>query len=175
MTSQDSGTNQSCPASDDTICQFLLAQISYVTTHFQIADAKGAGVIAYISVLSGYTASKTSLSAGPPYGLATWLALIGGGVGLVALATSFLALMPRGWSGKDSNDPFSWVGLSSVASIVPYTDRLPQLTLLEMQRALADTVETCSFIIRRKYRLVSLAILTSFVATALQGASWLVA
>ena len=175
MTSRDSGTSQSSPASDDTAFLFLQTQISYVTSHLQIADAKAAGVIAYISVLSGYTSSKISLSAGPPYGFAAWLALIGGSVGLLALAAAFLAVMPRGWPGRDPNDPFSWAGLSSGASTAPYTDRLPQLTPREMQRALADTVETCSLAVSRKYRLVSVAILTSIVATALQGASWLVA
>ncbi len=175
MTSTDSGTSQSSPASDDMALQYLQTQIGYVTSHLQIADAKAAGVIAYISVLSGYTGSKVSFSAGPPNSLASWLAVIGAGVGLGALAAAFLAVTPRGWPGRDSNDPFSWVGLSSAASRAPYTDRLPLLTPREMKRALADTVETCSLILIRKYRLVSAAILTSIAATALQCSSWLVA
>lgn len=173
MTTTESGTGQPSPASDDTRFQFLQTQISYVTSHLQIADAKAAGVIAYISVLSGYTASKISLSAGLPFALGVWLALIGVGVGLLALAAAFLAVMPRGWLGRDPKDPFSWIGLSSAASTVPYADRLPQLTEREMQRALADAVETCSLIISRKYWLVSASILASMLATALQGASWL--
>jgi hypothetical protein len=173
MTGQDSGTSRSSPASDVTAFEFLQTQINYVTSHLQIADAKAAGLIAYISVLSGYTASKINLSAGPPYGLAAWLALIGGAVGLVALAAAFLVVMPRGWPGRDPRDPFSWVGLSSAASAAPYIDRLPQLTPREMQRALADTVETTSLIISRKYRLVSVAVVTSLAATALQAVSWL--
>lgn len=175
ITSMDSLTSQLPAASDDMAFQFLQTQISYVTSHLQIADGKAAGLIAYVSILSGYTSSRISLSAGPPYELAALLALIGGGVGLVALAAAFLAVVPRGWPGRDRNDSFSWVGLSSSASTAPYTDRLPQLTPEEMQRALADAVETCSLIISRKYRLVSVAIWTSFVATALQGASWLLA
>ena len=62
MTHTDPGTSRSSPASDDTTFEFLQTQISYVTSHLQIADAKAAGLIAYISVLSGYTASKVSLS-----------------------------------------------------------------------------------------------------------------
>ena len=175
MTSMNSDTSQSFPASADVAFQFLQTQTSYVTSHLQIADAKAAGVIAYISIVSGYTASKVSISAGPPYQLAAWIALSGAAIGLVALAMAFLAVMPRGWPGRDPDDPFSWVGLAAAASTAPYTERLPLLTAGEMQHALADTVETCALIIHRKYRLVSASILTSILATVLQSASWFVA
>ena len=175
MEHTDSDASDPARASDDTALQFLQTQIGYVTAHLQIADGKAAGVIAYVSVLSGYTSSRFSLSAGPPYAFAVWLALIGAGVGLVGLAAAFLAVVPRGWRGKDPSDPFSWVGLSFSGSTGPYTDRLPLLAPRDMQRALADVVETCSIIIRRKYRLVAVAIVTSLVATALQVVSWTVA
>lgn len=174
MTTKDSDTTEPA-ASDDMRLQFLQTQISYVTCHLQIADAKAAGVIAYISVLSGYTASKISLSAGPPYGLAAWLGVIGGAIGLVALASAFLAVVPRSWPGRDPKDPFSWVGLSPAASSNPYPDRLSQLTPRDMQHALADAVETASLIINRKYRHVVVSVLSSLAASALQASSWLVA
>ena len=169
----DSLTSQLPAASDDIAFQFLQTQISYVTSHLQMADGIAAGLVAYVSVLSDYTSSRISLAGGLPYEAAAWLALIGGGVGLVALATAFLAVVPRRWPGRDRTDSFSWVGLSSAASTEAYADRVPQLTQQSMRRALADAIETCSLIISRKYRLVSVAIWRSFGATAVQGASWL--
>lgn len=171
----DSDASHPRRAPDDTALQFLQTQIGYVTAHLQIADGKAAGVITYVSVLTGYTSSGFSLSAGPHYAFAVWLALIGTSVGLVALAAAFLALVPRGSPGRDSNDPFSWVGLSFSGATDSYIDRLPLLSPQEMQRALADVVETCSIVIRRKYRLVAVAIVTSLVATTLQVVSWTIA
>lgn len=161
------------PASVEMTFKFLQMQISYVTSHLQIADGKAAGIIAYVSILSGYTASKVRLNAEPSFGIAVWFALIGGAIGFIALLAAFLVVIPRGWPGRNSTDPFSWVGLSAAACATPYVDRLPQLTLREMQRALADSVETTSLIISLKYRLVSVAVVTSIVATALQTVSWL--
>jgi hypothetical protein len=149
--------------------------MSYVTAHLQIADGKAAGVIAYISVLSGYAASKVSLSEGLPPGFSGWLALIGGGIGLIALILAFMVVKPRRWQGRDPADPFSWVGLSSAASADPYPERLSRLTSDEIQRGLADTVETCSLIIAWKYRFVTAAILSAMVSTIMQVASWIVA
>jgi len=159
--------------SDDIRFQFLHAQVSSVTSHLHLADAKAAGVIAFISVVSGYTATKISLVSPSSYGVAQWLGLIGGATGLAALAMAFLAVLPRGWPGRDPKDPFSWVGLSGAAATTPYPDRLSALTVREMQRALADHVETCSLIIRRKYRLVAASILLSLTAAALQASSWI--
>jgi len=167
--------NQPSPALDDTALQFLQMQVTYVTSHLQIADAKAAALIAYISVLFGCTASKVSIAPGAPYGLAAWPALIGVFIGSVSLVSAFLAVYPRSWPGRDAQDPFSWVGLSGAASTAPYVDRIPKLTATEMKEAVADAVETCSLIIRRKYSLVSAAVVTSLVATPLMVASWLLA
>lgn len=112
---------------------------------------------------------------GLPYGARRMARVTGASVGLVAVATGvLLAVMPRSWPGKDPNDPFSWIGMSSAKSAVPYSDLLRQLTLREMQPTLVDTVETCSLIIDRKYRLFSASILTIMPATAMQVASWFV-
>lgn len=168
-------TDPTLAASPESAFQFLQVQIAYGTSHLQIADAKAAGIIAYITVLSGYTASKDSISTEQSLKLAGWLALSGGVVGLVALAAGFFAVMPRRWPGRFPHDPFSWVGLSAAAAGVPYHERLPELTLSEMNQALADTVETCACIIHRKYRLITVAVLASIGATALQSVSWLFA
>jgi len=171
MTKRMNEPNAGCPESAEKAFAFLQTQVNYVTWHLQIADSKAAAIITYISVLSGYTASKVSLSAEPLYQIAGWLAMIGWVVGFVAQMGAFLAVLPRDWPGRDPRDTFSWVGLSASASLQPYSDRILQMTVEEMQKAIADTVETCSLVILRKYRYVSIAVVCSLIASVLQTAS----
>ncbi len=160
---------------DVTKLQFLQTQVSYLTSHLQIADAKAAGVVAYVSVLGGYTANKLSAAGGLGPTFASWLAVVSIGVGAVAIALAFLAVIPRGWAGTDPRDVFSWAGRSNLASSQPYPESIGQLTHREMQRSLADSVETSSLIVRRKYRLVAASIITALVSTLGQGAYWILA
>lgn len=152
---------------------FLQAQIECATSHLQIADAKAGGTIAFVAILVGHTSGGLGTSVGNSVTL--WSrALIASGLtaAIVALIAAFAVLLPRGWKGRDSTDPFSWVGLSNSANEDPYPDRIESLTARDMHRALADTAETLSLVIRRKYSLVTVGVWATLIATILLGVSW---
>jgi len=159
--------------SDSLKIQFLQAQISYVTSHLQLADAKAAGVIAYLSLVCGYTFQRWSDAGTWPHGWALACTALGLAFSLMAFTTSFLTLLPRPSPGRNLGDPFSWVGLSAASEGRAYPDRFSELTVSQMERGLADTVEACAIIIRTKYHFVRIAIWSAVLSTAVQALSWM--
>lgn len=163
----------SSEASFESVLQYLQIQIGYLTSHFQIADARAAGVVAYVSVLTAFTATKfASLTSGGH--LTDRLAAAGVGFAAIAIAAAFIAIIPRGQGGRDPFDPFSFVGLANSKGSDPYPSRLPTLTPDDMAEALADTAETCAGILWTKYRWVAGSVLAGLLATLFQGTFWFV-
>ena len=174
----DEAQNQAAPVTSSSVSdaprlQFLDIQIRYVTSHFQIADAKGAGIVTYLTVLCGYTASRVSAAGGVGPNFASWLAVASLGLATVAIVLAFLAVIPRAWVGVNPQDAFSWLGRAALASSEPYHKSIVQLTHEEMQRSLADTVESAALILRHKYRLVATSIVLALASTVGQGIFWL--
>ncbi|MBT3376925.1 MAG: hypothetical protein HN406_15085 [Lentisphaerae bacterium] len=175
MDRDDSRTPTLLSSSGELTLQFLSLQIGTLTSHLQIADAKTAGVIAYITVLSGYTVTKVGAPVALLPSAAGWFALAGAFTAFLGLAAAFMTVLPRGWRGRRPYDPFSWVGLATTAHHTPYSDRITKLTQTEMVDALADAVESTSLIVAAKYKCVSASIYLAIASSILQIASWLVA
>ncbi len=159
------------PAPEWTL-QYQFSQLSYLNSHLQIADAKGAALVAYCAVLTGYTASRLSAIEPRNHGFGYGLAFLGGAVAIFAIASAFAALAPRFWSGWDSRDSYSWVGLAEAANARPYHDRIRSMDLVDMRTSMADTAETTAQVVRRKYWLISVGIFAAMLSTGLQAASW---
>lgn len=152
--------------------QFLMAQIEYATTHLQIADTKAAGVIAYISLLTSYTVSKLDITRGTGIN-DKWIALISLGIGGVAIVTALLVILPRTYPGQIPDDAFSWQGIARASKSASYTTKIAHLKLEEMELALADTMESISLVLNKKYVLVRLALISALVSSLGQAVFWL--
>lgn len=160
---------------DELKLKFLDAQVRYVTAHIQIADTKAAGIIAYMSVLTGYTATRIDIAKSAPPSLHQWIAIGSVAVGGVAVALALLCVLPRRNRGNLGPDTFSWVCIAEQFSRGLYRDRIGNITSEEMQQSLADTVEGKSLVIRTKYNLVTGALWLSLLSSAGHAAYWLFA
>ena len=113
--------------------QFLTSQIQYLTSHFQIADTKAAGIIAYLSLLTSYTVGKLDISRGVPMNATKWLAGISLIIGGCAIVLALLVILPRFWRKVGvSDETYSWIGLSKMSESTFYPNRVTDLTTEEM-------------------------------------------
>jgi hypothetical protein len=161
--------------SAETRMAYLYAQISYLTSHIQIADAKAAGIVAYLSVLNAYTASKLApLSSikGLPF---AWLGAGALGLGVIGIVAAFIAIIPRRMEGRSETETFSWVGVSIAVREKAYSRLIQEHSYEDLQASLADTVKTISLMMDHKYRLTVISSKTALTSSVGQLLYWLLA
>jgi Pycsar effector protein len=158
--------------------KFLQLQVTYFMTHLTLADAKAAGIIAYVGVAAGVTADKISLEPWPYLSIAS-IAAIGAIVfSVVTGAFAFAAIWPRRTSSSAaaSTNSFSWLSVASqslnggVGSHYRELSRSPDESVL---RPIADVAEELAAIIKRKYEQVRIAFIWIVPATMLHVAFWI--
>jgi hypothetical protein len=105
MNKNSSRTDELVPANDPTF-EFLSVQIGVLISHLQIADAKAAGTIAYVTVIPGYTIATTRRLEGlAPSG--RWFLIAGTIADILSLIAAFTTILPRGWH-VIGGGPVSW-------------------------------------------------------------------